>query len=66
MSQYYPTENLSIKSGLNRKITSDEYQKVVAELNEIGFPGWVQELESSDHYNPDFLSSTPFIDSLSD
>jgi putative pyruvate formate lyase activating enzyme len=66
MSQYYPIENLAIKSSLNRKITPAEYQSVVSELNILGFPGWVQELESSDHYKPDFLSNTPFIDSLND
>jgi len=66
MSQYYPTEHVSTKSGLNRKISHSEYQKVVAKMEELGFDGWVQELESSDHYKPDFLSHIPFIDKIND
>ena len=62
MSQYYPTENVMNDKSLKRKISSAEYEKVVNKYNELGFSGWMQALESSDHYRPDFLSNTPFID----
>jgi len=66
MSQYYPTENLPDNSDLNRKLKKEEYERVVLELEGLGFNGWIQELESSDHYKPDFLSHTPFVNDLND
>jgi len=62
MSQYYPTENVPIKSNLNRKLKENEYSEVVKKLDEIGFKGWIQEIESSDSYRPDFYRDTPFDD----
>jgi len=66
MSQYYPTEKVIENINLKRKLKSSEYEFVVQRFNELGFNGWIQELESSDHYKPDFLSHTPFNDSLND
>lgn len=62
MSQYYPTENVPIKSNINRKLKENEYIEVVNKLDEIGFKGWIQEIESSDSYRPDFYRDTPFDD----
>jgi len=62
MSQYFPTENIPSKSSINRKLLEDEYNGVVIKLDEIGFKGWVQEIESSDTYRPDFYRDTPFND----
>ncbi len=61
MAQYHPVEKLKYHSNLNRKLTPDEYNKVVNELDKLGiFRGWIQELESSDHYLPDFENKNPF------
>ena len=61
MSQYYPTANVSSIVPLNRSLYSDEYQKVVDEMDRLGFVnGWVQELESNNYYSPDFKKVHPF------
>lgn len=60
MSQYYPTQKVSNEMGLNRKLRKDEYDKVVKRIDTLEFRGWVQDMESSDSYRPDFLKSTPF------
>jgi len=61
MSQYYPTINVSHHPQLNRSIYTEEYQKVVDEMDALGFVnGWVQELESHDFYKPDFIKEHPF------
>ncbi len=61
MSQYYPTENVRNHSFLNRRITKEEYEKVISEMENLGiFRGWVQELESFSHYRPDFDKKHPF------
>jgi len=61
MSQYYPAGQIGNNSKLNRTITEDEYQKVLEEMNHLGFSkGWIQELNSSDNYRPDFHKSHPF------
>jgi len=66
MSQYCPAGQLLGEIDLQRKLRKDEYQQVVQRMEELGFNGWIQELESSDHYKPDFLSNTPFKDILID
>lgn len=59
MSQYHPIGNLS--QPLNRKLTIQEYQKVVARVEKLGFyRGWIQEIESNSYYLPDFSESDPF------
>jgi putative pyruvate formate lyase activating enzyme len=66
MSQYYPTEKSKSNSLLCRKLRKSEYDLVVKKVDELGFNGWIQELESSDYYKPDFLSNTPFQDDVND
>lgn len=61
MSQYNPIIKLDGFLTLNRKLTQQEYDEVVKCLESLGFyKGWVQELESSDCYNPDFSNNLPF------
>lgn len=61
MAQYKPIPSVSGYKYLNRKITKEEYQEVIEEMEKLDFcNGWVQELDSSDHYNPDFMKEHPF------
>ncbi len=61
MSQYWPTPAVSEHPQLGRKVTAEEYEEVIAEFNRLGFyRGWVQELESPDHYRPQFSDEHPF------
>jgi len=61
MSQYYPTYQVFNHDFLGRTLKYHEYQRVVDELEELGFEnGWVQELSSHESYRPDFNSETPF------
>jgi putative pyruvate formate lyase activating enzyme len=55
MSQYYPTHKARKIKPLSRKITTNEYNEVVKLLDQLGIEnGWVQELDSPEHYLPDF------------
>lgn len=61
MSQYYPTPNVKSLKSINRKVSPEEYKKVIEALENYGFHrGWVQDAESSDHYRPDFKKDRPF------
>ncbi len=61
MSQYYPTDSVANHPFLKRKLTDKEYTAVLDEMYRLGFTkGWVQELESPQHYQPDFLLNHPF------
>ncbi|RPH30992.1 MAG: radical SAM protein [Bacteroidales bacterium] len=60
MSQYYPTEKVCNTFPLNRKISKSEYLKVVSKLEVLGFKGWIQDIDSSDLYRPDFNKKNPF------
>lgn len=61
MSQYYPTENTTEHKYLKNKISLDEYNIALAEMENLGFHrGWIQDIESSKHYFPDFKKSHPF------
>lgn len=63
MSQYYPTEAVANHPMLLRPITVEEYEKVVEEMEHLGYRhGWRQEMDSSKTYRPDFSSDTPFSD----
>lgn len=62
MSQYCPTPIVANDKDLNRKLKKEEYERVVQRLEELGFDGWIQDIESSDLYKPDFNSHTPFSD----
>ncbi len=61
MAQYFPTVRIAGLPGLNRTITNEEYELVVKAFYDLGFQkGWIQEIESSTLYRPDFLSGQPF------
>ncbi|TAL39182.1 MAG: radical SAM protein [Spirochaetes bacterium] len=55
MAQYHPTDAVRAHPVLGRTITRDEYETVLEEFYRLGFyRGWVQEMESSGSYLPDF------------
>ena len=61
MSQYFPTYQVQHHPVLNRTLYRSEYEAVVMEMEELGFRnGWVQEIESSRSYKPDFSLENPF------
>ncbi|ADW17884.1 radical SAM domain-containing protein [Desulfobulbus propionicus DSM 2032] len=61
MSQYQPIEAVAGLEPLNRQLLPEEYARVVAEMERLGFAhGWVQEFSSADYYNPDFSLDSPF------
>lgn len=63
MAQYNPTPVVAGMPPLNRRLWPEEYAQVVAELERLGFAnGWVQELDSSDCFNPDFDRDQPFTE----
>ncbi len=62
MSQYYPTQNVYGHKCLDKEVAVDEYNEVVMKLEQIGFKGWIQEIESSKMYRPDFDRKKPFGD----
>jgi putative pyruvate formate lyase activating enzyme len=61
MSQYYPTPQVAEHPSLGKVLTQEEYNDVVMEMERLGFRnGWVQEMESSNSYRPDFSLKNPF------
>jgi putative pyruvate formate lyase activating enzyme len=55
MAQYYPCHHAPGEPLLARRITADEYREVVEVLNSLDLDnGWLQQLDSADHYLPDF------------
>jgi putative pyruvate formate lyase activating enzyme len=61
MSQYYPTARVAHHSFLHRELYSEEYKKVVDEMEQIGLDyGWTQSIESTGDYRPDFKRRHPF------
>lgn len=55
MSQYFPSNKSKHFVLLDRKIKNSEYEKVIALLEKYDLNnGWIQELESSDYYLPNF------------
>jgi len=61
MAQYYPTEAVREHPILSRKLFAEEYGKVIDEMHGLGFyQGWVQEMDSPQHYQPDFMQAHPF------
>jgi len=61
MSQYYPTNRAYKYDEINRKITSQEYQRVVDLVEKLGIEnGWLQDMASSETYRPDFTDEQPF------
>ena len=61
MSQYYPAHRAFKYKELNRKITPQEYQAVVDMVENLGIEnGWLQGMESTESYRPDFTDKEPF------
>jgi len=61
MAQYWPTPAVLNHPELGRTLSKEEYDIVNAELETLGFyKGWVQELDSNNHYRPDFEAEAPF------
>ena len=61
MSQYYPVHRAGRYPLLARKILPGEYAEVVRLIDRLGMEnGWVQEIESAEHYLPDFSYKDPF------
>lgn len=61
MSQYWPTSKVLCHPELGRTVSPDEYNRVADEMIKLGMVnGWIQELESSNHYRPDFERVDPF------
>lgn len=61
MSQYFPVYNALNNKYINRTLSTNEYNRVLDALDELGFErGWTQLLESNDYYQPDFSKSNPF------
>jgi putative pyruvate formate lyase activating enzyme len=55
MSQYMPLHRARRIPLLARKITIEEYQKVLRLLNHLGIEnGWIQEMGAAEEYLPDF------------
>ncbi len=55
MAQYYPCHCAPNEPLLARRITESEYSEVVELINKLGLNnGWLQQLDSADHYLPDF------------
>jgi putative pyruvate formate lyase activating enzyme len=62
MAQYWPTPAVLKHPTLGRTLSPEEYETVKTELENLGFyKGWVQDIESSDHYLPDFDMDKPFV-----
>ena len=55
MSQYTPDFVPDVYKNLKRRLTTFEYQSVLAEAERLGYDGYRQEFSSSDKkYTPDF------------
>ena len=55
MSQYYPTNKTSKDILVDRTLRNSEYEKAIELLDKYGLHnGWIQELESSENYRPNF------------
>jgi putative pyruvate formate lyase activating enzyme len=61
MSQYQPMSEARNHPVLNRSLYRAEYEVVVKEMEELGFRnGWIQDMDSSQNYRPDFSKEHPF------
>jgi putative pyruvate formate lyase activating enzyme len=58
MSQYYPSNKANNDILLSRQLRISEYEKAIVLMEKYGLHnGWIQELESSDNYRPQFNSN---------
>ncbi len=63
MSQYYPIRRMCRDEHLGRTLYNREYDEVVKAMEQLGFRhGYIQELSSHAHYQPDFEKTHPFHD----
>ncbi len=61
MSQYYPCHRAGEYEALRHAVRPAEYRKVVRRMHELGLTrGFIQGIESSGHYLPDFGMENPF------
>jgi putative pyruvate formate lyase activating enzyme len=61
MSQYYPTRYVKRMKDMGRFLYQDEYRQVVTEFEKLGYrKGFIQEMGSASHYQPDFSKDHPF------
>jgi putative pyruvate formate lyase activating enzyme len=61
MSQYSPQYKAWDYPGINRTLTEDEYDEITDYALDLGLENaFIQELESQDHYLPDFDQEYPF------
>ncbi len=61
MSQYFPQHKACDYPEINRTLTEDEYNEIIDYALDLGFiNAFVQELESQNHYQPDFTRERPF------
>jgi putative pyruvate formate lyase activating enzyme len=60
MSQFNPLFQTCNFPEINRKLKIEEWNLVKAVYEQFGFQGWIQDLLSSDVYNPDFERERPF------
>ncbi|OFX58687.1 MAG: hypothetical protein A2046_10210 [Bacteroidetes bacterium GWA2_30_7] len=61
MSQYFPCNKSSYYFEINRKLLKQEYEKVINTLEKLEFnKGWIQNLNSSENYLPNFIEANPF------
>ena len=61
MSQYYPSHQANDHEVLKQYVDPKEYMKVVEKMSALGITrGFIQGIESSGHYRPDFDDEHPF------
>lgn len=61
MAQYYPPSGIQLPDQLNRPLNAEEYRQATEGLHALGLHrGWVQELEASTNYRPDFAKENIF------
>jgi putative pyruvate formate lyase activating enzyme len=66
MSQYSPQYRAGDYPGINRTLTEEEYDEVMDYALDLGLENaFIQEIESQEHYLPDFAQESPFNSALS-
>jgi putative pyruvate formate lyase activating enzyme len=61
MSQYHPIAQVKNHRLLNRPLYKAEYESVVETMESLGFRnGWIQDMDSTMNYRPDFSKENPF------
>ena len=63
MSQYYPAHRATNFKEISRPLTISEYKEAKKVMEKLGMGnGWIQELDSSLMFRPDFRKDVPFED----